>query len=444
MKMRAFLIIFIIYLSRAKCDIFSSTAHLQSLMYLERHLVSSMSSYVSKMESTLEEIKSYLGEFADTAGRSEFQGKFASDEIIGNPLQAFQLVKRLTINWERIQNKMKNYDWKNVEKLTNIYDVFMPNQDDLHGAALALVRLQDTYNLNMSDLARGSIFGYQTQVEMTARDCLYLGKHSFNNGYYGHSIEWFEEAMIRAHREGNTTASVEEIMPFYNMAIEIHDDLESSQRALEKLNETKTYPAAKLRIVEGDNDDYRNYQALCRGETLRSPKEEKNLRCYITNRGDPFLILQPVKVEVFNENPYVMMFHNLMSENEMKIYKELAIPLLTRARVQTDDHGDEVSKVRTSQTAWFSPDNHQVIANVNKRVEAVTGLSVDMDKSHCELVQIANYGMGGHYVPHYDYLIVDRPPEKRLLAPAKEVYAGDRTATLMFYVRISQFNQYFI
>jgi prolyl 4-hydroxylase len=67
-----------------------------------------------------------------------------------------------------------------------------------------------------------------------------------------------------------------------------------------------------------------------------------------------------------------------------------------------------------------------------------------MDKSHCELVQIANYGMGGHYVPHYDYLIVDRPPEKRLLAPAKEVYAGDRTATLMFYVRISQFNQYFI
>jgi hypothetical protein len=64
-------------------------------------------------------INSYLGEFADTAGRSEFQGKLASDEIIGNPLQAFQLVKRLTINWKRIQNKMKNYDWnsKDIIKL---------------------------------------------------------------------------------------------------------------------------------------------------------------------------------------------------------------------------------------------------------------------------------------------------------------------------------------
>ncbi len=60
-----------------------------------------------------------------------------------------------------------------VEELTNVYDVFMPNQDDLHGAALALVRLQDTYNLNMSDLARGSIFGYQTQVEMTGTRFLY-------------------------------------------------------------------------------------------------------------------------------------------------------------------------------------------------------------------------------------------------------------------------------
>lgn len=109
---------------------------------------------------------------------------------------------------------------------------------------------------------------------------------------------------------------------------------------------------------------------------------------------------------------------------------------MTRARVQTEDHSDEVSKVRTSQTAWFSSQNHIVAENIQKRVEAATGLSANMDKSECELVQIANYGMGGHYVPHYDYLIVDRPPDKRHLAPAREVAAGDRTATVMFYVWI--------
>lgn len=110
---------------------------------------------------------------------------------------------------------------------------------------------------------------------------------------------------------------------------------------------------------------------------------------------------------------------------------------MTRARVQTDSgKTDEVSKVRTSQTAWFSPENHEKIGRINERLESVTGLSVNMDKSHCELVQVANYGIGGHYVPHYDYLIVDRPPEQRHLVGPRELYAGDRTATLMFYVNI--------
>lgn len=76
------------------------------------------------------------------------------------------------------------------------------------------------------------------------------------------------------------------------------------------------------------------------------------------------------------------------------------------------------------------------MAKVSARIEAVTGLSADMDQSHCELIQIANYGMGGHYVPHYDYLIKDRPEEERGNVPEKEIIAGDRIATLMFYVSI--------
>lgn len=95
---------------------------------------------------------------------------------------------------------------------------------------------------------------------------------------------------------------------------------------------------------------------------------------------------------------------------------------------------EEVSDTRTSQTAWFSSDDFEIAGRINRRIEAVTGLSADMNKSHSELMQIANYGMGGHYTPHYDYLIVDRPPAERHLVGEQERYAGDRTATLMFYV----------
>jgi hypothetical protein len=34
-----------------------------------------------------------------------------------------------------------------------------PNSEDLHGAAIALVRLQDTYQLNVTDLADGHYNG---------------------------------------------------------------------------------------------------------------------------------------------------------------------------------------------------------------------------------------------------------------------------------------------
>lgn len=54
----------------------------------------------------------YLIEFSDSAGREEFYGKLEAENIIGNPLQAFQLVKRLTINWGNIKDRMNRFkDW---------------------------------------------------------------------------------------------------------------------------------------------------------------------------------------------------------------------------------------------------------------------------------------------------------------------------------------------
>lgn len=137
---------------------------------------------------------------------------------------------------------MGDDSWSAVKSFVLDYRSLLPDQDDLNGAALALIRLQDTYNLTMSDMASGVISTMNSMIQMSgmcalsthcngtfihhfllpylARDCLYLGKSAFNNGYYGISLEWFEEALTRAHVEGNITASVEEITPFYQMAVE--------------------------------------------------------------------------------------------------------------------------------------------------------------------------------------------------------------------------------
>jgi prolyl 4-hydroxylase len=431
--------------SLVNADIFSATSHLQNLMYLERHLIMSLGKYVANMEQKLTKIKGYIDHWEATAGREEFIGTYSEDEIVGNPLQAFQLVKRLTVDWRTITELFKQDSWSEVQQITHEYKSIMPSDDDLHGAALAIVRLQDTYNLTETELAMGKIQDQATRIQMTARDCLYLAKHAFNNAYYGHSLDWFEEALRRAYNEGNTTASVSEIQPFYQMASQVVEQFRRESR--EKGTSLDTYHiymeasgskehSTKFKMLEDDNEDYRKYQALCRGEKKRTPAQERNLKCYLRHNNHPLLYLQPIRLEIQNEKPFISIIHNLMTPKEAETIRELAAPMLTRARVQTDNGtNDMVSKTRTSQTAWFSPDTHPIVNRMNRRIEAATGLSADMTDSHCELMQVANYGMGGHYTPHYDYLIVDRPEEERDQVDERELYAGDRTATVMFYLK---------
>ena len=54
--------------------------------------------------------------------------------------------------------------------MTHEYENVMPKEEDLHGAALALIRLQDTYNLNMTEMASGKIAGSPAYVTMTGKN----------------------------------------------------------------------------------------------------------------------------------------------------------------------------------------------------------------------------------------------------------------------------------
>lgn len=45
------------FVSTARCDIFSSTSHLQNLMYLERHMMHKLTDLVSDMEEKLDQVK---------------------------------------------------------------------------------------------------------------------------------------------------------------------------------------------------------------------------------------------------------------------------------------------------------------------------------------------------------------------------------------------------
>ena len=67
-----------------------------------------------------------------------------------------------------------------------------PSEEDLSGAALALTRLQDTYNLDPNDLAHGKLNGKMIGPTLSAHDCFELGIVSHKKSLitiFGHKHE---------------------------------------------------------------------------------------------------------------------------------------------------------------------------------------------------------------------------------------------------------------
>lgn len=57
------------------------------------------------------------------------------------------------------------------------------------------------------------------------------------------------------------------------------------------------------------------------------------------------------------------------------------------------------AQYRISKSAWLQTGEHPVVDAINRRVTDVTGL----DMETAEELQVVNYGLGGHYEPHYDF-----------------------------------------
>lgn len=50
-------------------------------------------------------------------------------------------------------------------------------------------------------------------------------------------------------------------------------------------------------------------------------------------------------------------------------------------------------------SAWLKNDDHAVVSKISRRVQDITGLTVGT----AEELQVVNYGIGGHYEPHFDF-----------------------------------------
>ena len=95
----------------------------------------------------------------------EIQNRAATDveKYVGNPINSYLLIKKLTSDWKEVKTLMSSSFNSGDDILANATDTYQqpfrwPSEEDLSGAAIALTRLQETYNIDPTDLAHGNLF----------------------------------------------------------------------------------------------------------------------------------------------------------------------------------------------------------------------------------------------------------------------------------------------
>lgn len=445
----------------ASAELFSSMAHLETALYAERDIAVAIQDYIHEEEKRLDKLKKIASDFADHS-----EAALAGDKnLLANPINAYLYMKRFTLDWDKevapnFQSDPESAVHKKIEELKG----YLPNYDDLRGAVTALLRLQDTYQLDTNQLAQGRIRSMMAK-QMSASDCFEIGKMTYNNDDYYHTTLWMEKAMNLVALEKNRTVqrmdildylafslykqgNVERALVLTNELLALlphHTRAQNNRKYYEKLleeqrrkqyrrgedggEEDKTEEPNKYTERPLDeyrkSDEFQTYESLCRGENTHDYKLKHKLKCRYVHNNNPRLLLKPAKEEEVYLNPWIVIYHDVVSDKEIDTIKRIATPLLSRATVHNPRTGKlETAEYRVSKSAWLKDGDDPVIHNVNNRISDITGLSM----ATAEELQIANYGLGGQYEPHFDFA---RREETEAF---RDLGSGNRIATWLTYM----------
>ncbi|XP_022054050.1 prolyl 4-hydroxylase subunit alpha-1b isoform X2 [Acanthochromis polyacanthus] len=448
-------------------DFFTSIGQMTDLLYTEKDLVTSLKDYIKAEENKLEQVKRW----ADKLDSLTATATQDPEGFLGHPVNAFKLMKRLNTEWGNLESLVLSDTTDGFISNLTIQRQHFPTDEDQTGAAKALLRLQDTYRLDANTISTGDLPGVKHKSHMTVEDCYELGKIAYSEVDYYHTELWMAQALKQLDDGEESTLDKVTVLDYLSYAIyqqgEIERALEYTKRLLEldpehqrakgnlkyfefqlekqkkaadaeaekqkEQETTKTTEKNKKKRKKRSPETFsliperKKYEMLCRGEGIRmTPRRQSRLFCrYYDNNRNPKYVLGPVKQQDEWDRPYIVRYLDIISDAEMERIKQLAKPRLRRATVHDPQTGKlTTAQYRVSKSAWLTGYDDPMIDTINQRIEDLTGLEMDT----AEELQIANYGVGGQYEPHFDFGRKDEPDA------FKELGTGNRIATWLFYM----------
>ncbi|KAF7653277.1 hypothetical protein LDENG_00085230 [Lucifuga dentata] len=437
-------------------EMFTSLLNIKQAIRVERKLINELRTYIDRELQRLEDLKRFYAKV------SELQAE--GSDGASNPLVAFTLIKRLQSEWLNVVYSSEASE--NAEALRSGYqqeEASLPKLEDLQGAARSLMRLQDVYALHVSSLVTGrfqrvvdgkavDIYTPAVSVLLSGDDCFLVGKVAYEQEDYYHSVLWLEESvrLFRAagggwspedegsledaldhlafshFKTGNVSYALslsQELLQHDPMNGRVLQNVEKYEKLLVQSSSTSNRRVGLRRPISTYLRTRDTYERLCQ---TQQPEHFENpgLFCdYFTN-GNPVLLLQPIRRELLSLQPFVVLFHDVVSDTEAEDIKRLAQRGLRRSVVAAGEK-QAAADYRISKSAWLKGPAKSIIGKLDQRISMLTGLNVK--PPYGEYLQVVNYGIGGHYEPHFDHATSPSSPVFKLKS-------GNRVATFMIYL----------
>ncbi|EEF23697.1 prolyl 4-hydroxylase alpha subunit, putative [Ricinus communis] len=133
-----------------------------------------------------------------------------------------------------------------------------------------------------------------------------------------------------------------------------------------------------------------------------------------------------IKVVMVCTAPRIALFDDVLSDAECDALIAASRSRLQRSKVVANrGSGEFVDDTRTSYGAYFNKGENSLVATIQRRIAELTRWPL----THAEPLQILNYGLGGEYLPHFDYF---EPQQPGLPSPLES--GGQRIATVVMYL----------
>ncbi|EDW70718.2 uncharacterized protein Dvir_GJ13933 [Drosophila virilis] len=418
----------------------SSIVGLLKLLDIEDEFVANLQEYAEALEERLETLQIFL----KTLNRNALQSTKEQEEYVSNPLNAFGLIRRIRQDWRALQVLMEAK--AGAAQLAAMTELLTkaPTEHDMEESLVGINRIELTYDLSAIDIAEGRLQGIQFNHTFSIRDCLAIANHNYANKNYGRALIWYHIALRRDNepnflaynkvlgrpligiRRRFARARLLQGMPFVEPTLNETEMLEKVNGIMKATNSSQLDNFVN-ELLEHEDMDILGVNLLkpkptahylgCRG---LFPKP-KSLSCRYNSTTTPFLRLAPLKLEEISHDPYIVMYHNVLSDSEIEEMKQLSVLMENGLSATNKPNNTEPLDI-VARAGWLV-EATPFLERINRRITDMTGFDVlDM-----WAVLLANYGIGNYFKPHYDYMYGGRVSGEAVAE------LGERIATLIFY-----------